>query len=237
MVYIGSKLAQVEDVSRNTIKIIIPLESSIPGAKDVTVKNPYELFCTLHNGFSYHPQPKVTKIVPAYGSLTGSTPIVIEGEHFFLNRDEGELQVTIGGRPASNITLKSETTLIARTPPSSAEGPENVVVRNPDNQQSSEEISFNYIQDGFAYNFPNPFSAAEGTTFRYMTTKTIVQMKVSVYTLAGFVVDALQSTKAEFKWDNERVHNLNAGLYVSVIEVEFSDGHKVSQQRLLEVYR
>ena len=241
-VKIGSKDAKVESVSANIIKIIIPFESDVSGAKDVTVKNPDGQSDTLYGGFSYHPLPKVTKIDPAYGPLAGGTPIVIVGENFFLNRDEGELRVTIGGRPVANVTLKSETTLIARTPPSTKEGPQDVIVTNPNGQnsednQNSAKIEFNYIQSGFAYNFPNPFSVTEGTTFRYITTEKIVRMKVSVYTLAGFLVDVLQSQNTEFKWDNDRVRDLNAGLYVSVIEIEFPDGHKVSQQRLLEVYR
>ena len=235
-VKIGDEKATVMDVKPNLIIIIIP-QAKEPGVKNVIVTHPCGEKYEIPNGFSYYKKPVVTNVFPNYGPLVGGKRITIEGENFF--NEYGKLRVRIGENYATPIIIETDK-IEAITPISKTEGRKKVIVINPDKQDSDSADSpyFNYVAGSDeAYNYPNPFSASRGTTFRYVTNDKIKQMTVTIYNLAGLIIDILQGTNTELKWENEKVRSLNPGLYVAVIEIELPNKTRKIQKRILEVYR
>ncbi len=107
-------------------------------------------------------------------------------------------------------------------------------VINPDTQEVA--MSKGFISVGeVAYNYPNPFRASQGTTFRYVTDKPVRSITVKIFNLAGVPIDVVQQVDSnEVKWYNNEVH---AGLYVYLMEVELGDGKVKQFRNVLEVYR
>ena len=87
--------------------------------------------------------PTVTGIVPNTGSTAGGTPVTISGTGF-----QSYATVTIGGNPATNVTIVSATSITATTAAHPA-GAVNVVVQNPDSQTGTKV-------NGFTYGTPPP---------------------------------------------------------------------------------
>ncbi|WP_181408820.1 IPT/TIG domain-containing protein [Schumannella soli] len=72
--------------------------------------------------YVYDPVIAITTVTPASGPAAGGTPITIDGRAF-----TGATGVDIGGTPATNVTVVSDTRITATTP-AGATGPANVVV-------------------------------------------------------------------------------------------------------------
>jgi hypothetical protein len=81
--------------------------------------------------------PTVTSISPASGPTAGGTSITITGTGFISGTT-----VTIGGNDASDVSVSA--TSITATTPAGADGPQDVVVTNPD-------IQFDTLIGGFTY--------------------------------------------------------------------------------------
>jgi hypothetical protein len=78
--------------------------------------------------FTYVTQapPTVTAVNPNSGNTAGGTQVQITGTNF-----SGASSVTIGGNPATFVTVVSQTQINATTPASAVAGPANVVVTTP----------------------------------------------------------------------------------------------------------
>jgi len=84
------------------------------------------------SAFTYlAPAPTVTSVMPASGSPSGGTPITIAGANFAAGAS-----VSVGGAPATAITVVDSTTITATTP-AHAIGAVNIVVTNPDGQRAT----------------------------------------------------------------------------------------------------
>ncbi|MHB1844591.1 MAG: IPT/TIG domain-containing protein [Deltaproteobacteria bacterium] len=81
----------------------------------------------LHGGFSYFAKPVVTSAAPAGGPSSGGTAVTITG-HGFLGET---LAASVGGTPASQVTVVDDQTATLVTPPGPA-GPAEVTVSDPD---------------------------------------------------------------------------------------------------------
>jgi hypothetical protein len=92
----------------------------------VVVTNPDTQFSIQVVNFTYVPLLTVTAITPTFGALAGGTSVTITGSGFLTGAT-----VTIGGVPATGVTVGSATSITATTPVGTA-GAKNVVVTNPD---------------------------------------------------------------------------------------------------------
>jgi hypothetical protein len=62
--------------------------------------------------FRYHPLPRIKRLIPAEGSVSGGTSVVITGEDF-----TGATAVKFGSTAATNFTVESATSISAESPP------------------------------------------------------------------------------------------------------------------------
>ena len=96
------------------------------GSVPVVVTNPNGRAGTLPNGFTYTTgagaAPTVGTVAPNSGPTTGGQAVTITGTNFTPGAT-----VTIGGAPATGVTVVNPTTITATTPPG-AVGPANVAV-------------------------------------------------------------------------------------------------------------
>jgi hypothetical protein len=82
--------------------------------------------------------PIIVSVSPPIGPLTGGTSLTISGANF-----SSPATVSVGGQPASNVTVASPTQITCLTPPSQSYGSATVVVQTPGGTATS--------QNGFAY--------------------------------------------------------------------------------------
>ena len=216
----------VQVLNSTAITAIMP--PGKPGPVDVFVRNTdKQLSKMLENGFTYNPLPTIISITPNYGSSAGGTKIVIEGTGFLHGA-----RVMIGER-AATTQLENATTIKAVTP-SNPPGVWKVRVVNPDGQEPVESKDFISLGE-MAYNYPNPFRASEGTTFRYVTDDPVQSITVKIFNLAGVPIDVVQQMDSnEVKWKNSEVR---VGLYVYLMEVEPENGNIKQFRGMLEVYK
>ena len=216
--------ASTREVSSKVIIAVTP--PGKPGSKDVVVRNTDRQRVVLENGFTYNPLPTIISITPNYGSSAGGTKIIIEGTGFLQGA-----RVAIGER-AATTQVEDDTTIQAVTP-SNPQGVWDVRIFNPDTQEVIMTKGFISVGE-VAYNYPNPFRASQGTTFRYVTDDPVQSITVKIFNLAGVPIDVVQQTDSnEVKWHNSNVH---AGLYVYLMEVEPESGNIKQFRGTLEVY-
>ena len=104
---------------------------------------------------STNPDPTVSAVSPAQGTTEGGTTITVTGSNFLVGAT-----VSLGGNPASDVTIVNSTTITATTPAHAA-GAVDVVVTNGDGKQGT-------LNGGFTYQTPAPsvgqVSPATGST-------------------------------------------------------------------------
>jgi len=83
--------------------------------------------------------PTITSVTPNTGSTAGGTNVTIIGGGFTAGSN-----VFFDGKPASNVTVVSDTEITATTPPGSA-GAVDVVVTNPNSSPAQLSDGFNYV--------------------------------------------------------------------------------------------
>jgi len=212
-------------MSGNIITAITPLGK--PGPKDIIVHNTDAQRVILTDGFTYNPLPTITHITPNNGGSSGGTKIIIQGTGFLHG-----VRVAVGGN-AGTAQLQDENTIQVVTP-SNPPGIWDVRVLNPDTQEVTAKRAFITVGE-IVYNFPNPFRASQGTTFRYMTRHQVQYMTIKIFNLSGSPVDVVETTGSnEVKWHNSRVR---IGLYVYLVEAELENGERRQFRSMLEVYK
>ena len=89
------------------------------------------------------PQPLLYGLTPGYGPLAGGTPLVLTGLNFDLEGSGGTLTVQVGGSPAGNVTVVSNTLVTCDAPAGLGGGAVDVVVTTSKGADSA--------PDGFVY--------------------------------------------------------------------------------------
>jgi hypothetical protein len=215
--------SSVQVVSPETIMALTP--PSNPGARDVVVRNPDKQEMILPEGFTYNPMPTIIRITPDHGTSAGGTKLIIEGTGFLQGA-----RVMVGER-AGTTMVKDDMTIEAVTPPNPP-GLWDVHVINPDTQEAVVREAFVSVGE-LVYNYPNPFLASEGTTFRYVTNQYVEVITVKIFNLRGVPIGIVQGTGSnEVKWHNPSVH---VGLYVYLLEARLEDGQVKKFKNMLEV--
>ncbi len=106
------------------------------GLVDLEVVNPDGQRASLTAAFRYVPPPALASLSPVRGPVSGGTSVTLSGADF----EDGAV-VLFGGLPAQSVTFTSATTLVAVSPAHAAGGVD-VVVQNPDGQESSLGAAF-----------------------------------------------------------------------------------------------
>jgi len=217
--------SEVQVVSDALVMALTP--SGEPGPKDVVVRNPDRQDVVLREGFTYNPMPTIRSISPDHGPISGGTKLLIEGKGFLQGA-----KVIVGKRPATT-EVKSDTMIEAVTP-ANPQGVFDVRVTNPDTQIAVKPKGFISVGE-VAYNYPNPFRASQGTTFRYVTNERVDFIKVQIFNLGGVPIGVVgQAGSNEVRWYDASVH---AGLYVYRMDVRLAGGNTKMFKRALEVYK
>ena len=87
-----------------------------------------------------NPAPTVSSVTPDSGSTVGGSSITINGTGFLANAT-----VSLGGNPATSVTVDNSSTITALTPAHAA-GPVNVVVTNTDAQSGTKVNGYTYVE-------------------------------------------------------------------------------------------
>jgi hypothetical protein len=140
----GTSATSVTVVSATSITATTPAHAV--GAVNVAVTNTDTQTGTLTNGYTYtaaNPAPTVTLISPNSGLTAGGTAVTITGTGFLSGAT-----VSLGGTPATGVTVVSATSITATTP-AHAVGAVNVAVTNTDTQTGT-------LTNGYTYRAANP---------------------------------------------------------------------------------
>jgi hypothetical protein len=159
------------------VLIIAVTPSGEAGPKDVVVRNPDRQEIIIPGGFTYNPMPQITEVSPDHGPTSGGTKILIRGAGFLPGAK------VIVGKSAATTEVRDHSTIEAVTP-KNPQGVFDVQVINPDTQVAVKRKGFISVGE-LAYNYPNPFRAEQGTTFRYVTNEKVELIKVQIFNLAG----------------------------------------------------
>jgi glucose/arabinose dehydrogenase len=136
-VQIGSAAATSVTVASTSITAITPAGTA--GPANVTVTNPDNQSNTLANAFTYAVQPNPSSIMPLSGSTLGGTAVTISGTGFLTGAT-----VTIGGVPATGVSVMNSTTINATTA-AHVGGLVDVVVTNLTGLSGPLQNAFNYV--------------------------------------------------------------------------------------------
>ncbi|MGA9800313.1 MAG: IPT/TIG domain-containing protein, partial [Terriglobales bacterium] len=138
----GMAATGVTVVSSTSITATTPAHTA--GAVNVVVTNTDTQTGTLSGGYTYtNPAPTVSSITPNTGTASGGTAVTITGTGFLSGAT-----VTLGGTPATGVTVVSGTSITATTP-ANGTGAVNVVVTNTDTQSGT-------LTNGYTYTAANP---------------------------------------------------------------------------------
>jgi photosystem II stability/assembly factor-like uncharacterized protein len=128
---------QVAVVSATSITAVTPACQA--GTAAVTVYNPDGSSGTRFSSFTFGTAPRADTIRPNIGSIAGGTVVTISGVNF-----QNGATVTLGGAPATDVTVLGSTAIRATTSAHAA-GSVFVVVVNPDAQNWSMSFAFTYL--------------------------------------------------------------------------------------------
>ncbi|MFM7053088.1 MAG: IPT/TIG domain-containing protein, partial [Planctomycetota bacterium] len=118
----GAAATSVSVVSATTVTAVTPAGTA--GAKTVSLTTPGGT-ANLTNGFTYGLGPTISSVSPNVGPTAGGTAITITGTNL-----TGTSSVTVGGNPATSVSVVSATTVTAVTPAGTA-GAANVSLTTP----------------------------------------------------------------------------------------------------------
>jgi N-acetylneuraminic acid mutarotase len=215
--------SSVEVMSSSIITALTPPGQT--GAENVLVLNPDVQIAVLPEGYTYNPMPVITRLIPNHGPSSGGATITIEGTGFLLGA-----RVVIGERPATTM-VRDDMTIEAVAPPN-PQGVWDVRVINPDIQEVVMPGGFVSVGE-VVYNYPNPFHASQGTTFRFVTKDLVLSVTVKIFNLRGRPIGAARQLGSnEVKWCDPDVH---AGLYIYILEAELEGGKKRQVKNVMEV--
>jgi len=155
----GTASTGVTVVNSTTITATTPAHAT--GPVNVIVTNSDTQSGTLTQGFTYttgsNPPPTLTGVSPASGTAAGGTAVTLTGTGFLAGAT-----VSLGGTPATGVTVVNSTSITATTPAHAA-GTVSVVVTNSDTQSGTLTQGFTFT----AVSNPTPtltaISPASGT--------------------------------------------------------------------------
>jgi hypothetical protein len=218
----GSPATSVTVVSSTSLSAVTPAHSE--GAVDIVVTNSDGQAGTLRGGYTYvapdpppPPAPTVTAISPSSGSTSGGGSVTVTGAGF-----QAGARLSLGGSPATSVTVVSSTSLTAVTPAHS-EGVVDVVVTNSDGLAGVLRGGYTYVAPApapdttpptVAFNSPTPGSQVWGMVSVVVAGADNVGVASVTVTVDGAVLESRTVSPYSFSWDTTTVaagtHTLGA---------------------------
>lgn len=129
--------------SLTELTVVTP--AHVEGDATVTVRNPVDaLEGSLVAGYRFNAAPVITQVTPNTGLVSGGTVVTIQGSSF-----RPGASVRFGANIAAAVTVDpSGASITCETPASAQNGPVDVVVVNPDAQQTTRVDGFRYLLPG-----------------------------------------------------------------------------------------
>ncbi len=124
----------------STTEVTCVVPAGVPGRVDVRITNPDGTSAEMRGAYEYGQPPLVTTLAPPSGEVGGGTLIGVYGSRFATGAT-----VTVGGVPATNVTVVSDTVIHCNTPAGSA-GACDVTVTNTDTLTGSSRSGYSYVQ-------------------------------------------------------------------------------------------
>ncbi len=178
--YFGTVEATAAQVQSSTV-ITGSTPPQVAGTYDVRIVNPDGQAGALTQGFTYNAAPTAVLARPGAGPVTGGTTILVTGTGF-----RPSATVTVGGQAATQVRIVSATELYAVTPAGAA-GAADVVVTNPDQQNSRITGGFRYeLIDAVAQRattFPTVFVPMARDDAQYRTNLGVVNLSAAPVTV------------------------------------------------------
>ena len=144
----GTQATNVKIVSPLQLSATVPAHAA--GSVNVQVTTVEGQSSTLAQAFTYTSSTlAVSAVSPISGPAAGGTTVTISGADFLSG-----VSVTIGGLPASSVSLTNSTTLVAVTPPH-ASGTADVTVTNSNGDSSALSSGFTFHSIDLLWNAPN----------------------------------------------------------------------------------
>jgi hypothetical protein len=168
----GTPATGVTVMNSTSITATTPAHSA--GTVNVIVTNSDTQSGTLTQGFTYttlsNPPPTLTGVSPASGTAAGGTAVTITGTGFLAGAT-----VSLGGTPATGVTVMNSTSITATTPAHGA-GTVDVVVSNAEQHAGTLPNGYTYtsITTGLGLGVPSGDSSSA----------TIVAGQTATYTLS-----------------------------------------------------
>ncbi len=144
----GTQATNVKVLSALQLSATVPAHAA--GSVTVQVTTADGQSSMLAQAFTYTSATlAVSKVSPISGPAAGGTTVTITGADFLSGAS-----VTIGGLPASSVTLTNSTTLVAVTPPHAA-GSADVTITNSDGTSASLSSGFTFHSINLLWNAPS----------------------------------------------------------------------------------
>ena len=137
-VFFGGQQGQVVSAQSDLIAVVTTPPGLAPGIVDVTVVNPDGQSADLVDGFRYLAAPVLQWLTPEQGPESGGTPVTLKGAGFYAGAT-----VDFGTLASTEVAVLSDATIIAVSP-AHIPGPVDVVVTNPDGQETVLEGGFTF---------------------------------------------------------------------------------------------
>lgn len=159
------------------------------GAVDVAVSCSLSGTATAPGAFGYRPEPTITGVAPASGPLAGGTLITLTGTGF-----SGTVSVTIGGTPATGVSVTSSSRIDCVAPASPLAGPVAVVVTCSETGTVARTAGYTYNALPTFVAPPSPVSGpiaggtlitVDGTNFLGAVTLTVGGLPATDVTVTG----------------------------------------------------
>jgi hypothetical protein len=135
-VRVGASVPEVRYVGPG--RIDLELVAHPAGTYDVELTGPDGQIARLEGGFVFHPAPRLDRVAPNHGPLSGGTRVVVAGEGFRI----GCALFLYNARLVADFV--SGTELAAIVPPHAAPGPVTLRLENPDGSQAELSGAFHY---------------------------------------------------------------------------------------------
>jgi alpha-tubulin suppressor-like RCC1 family protein len=148
----GNAITNLTVVDSQTITGTTP-SSTLPGAQNVVISDPYSQTATLTNGYTYKlPDQTITSITPNAGSYIGGYTVTIKGSNF-VDKGAGQTwyRVLFANTLATQVTYVDSSTLTA-TVPSRGLGKVNVTISSDYSTDAVLANGFTYLADSYRFN-------------------------------------------------------------------------------------
>lgn len=141
----GGVAAAFTLIDSTTLEVTTP--PAAPSVVDVRVRQAQRQ-ATLPDAYRFVGEPEIWSFYPTRGAIAGNTFVTLQGQGF-----EGDVELTLGGRPVEDLERTGPNTLTFRTPANTA-GPQELDLR----------VEGQPVEAPYPYTYFNPLSTFGGAS-------------------------------------------------------------------------